>query len=41
MWNLENDTNELIYKTETDSQDIENKLMVTKEERVGGDKSLC
>ena len=27
-----NDTNEVIYKTETDS-DIENKLMVTKEER--------
>ena len=25
-----NSTNELIYKTETDSPDIENKLMVTK-----------
>ena len=35
MWNQKNDTNELIYKTETDS-DIENKLMVTKGERVGG-----
>ena len=28
-------TNELIYKTETDS-DTENKLMVTKRERGGG-----
>ena len=34
MWNQKNDTNELIYKTETDS-DIENKLMVTKGERGG------
>ena len=34
MWNLKkNDTNELIYKTEIDSPDIENKLMVTKGER--------
>ena len=37
MWNLKYDTNELIYKTETDSrhrkQDIENKRMVTKGER--------
>ena len=32
MWNLKNDTNELIYETETDS-DIENKFMVTKRER--------
>ena len=32
MWNLKNDTNELIYETETDS-DIENKCMVTKRER--------
>ena len=31
MWNLKNNTNELIYETETDS-DIENKLMVTKRE---------
>ena len=35
MWNLKNNTNEFIYKTETDS-DIENKLMVTKGERAGG-----
>ena len=32
---LRNDTNELIYKTETDSQ-TENKLMVTKGKRKGG-----
>ena len=41
MWNVifKNDTNELIYKTETD---IENKLMVTKGEMWGaggGNKS--
>ena len=30
-WNLKNNTNESIYKTETDSQ-IEHKLMVTKGE---------
>ena len=35
MWNLKNNTNELIYKTETDSQ-TENKVMVTKRERGGG-----
>ena len=36
MWNLnKNDTNELIYKTETDSQ-TENKLIVAKGERRGG-----
>ena len=29
MWNLKNNTNELIYKTETDSQ-TENKRMDTK-----------
>ena len=29
MWTLKNSTNELIYKTETDSH-IENKLLVTK-----------
>ena len=34
MWNLKNDTDELIYKTETDS-DIENKLVVTEGERGG------
>ena len=37
MWKLKNSTNELIYKTETDSPpdrltDIENKHIVTKEE---------
>ena len=31
MQNVQNDTNELIYKTETDSE-TENKLMVTKGE---------
>ena len=31
---LKNDANELIYETETDSIDIENKLMVTIGERV-------
>ena len=36
MWNLKYDTNELIYETETDSKDIENKLMVTKGERGWG-----
>ena len=37
MWNLKNETNELIYwyKTEVDPN-IENKLMVTKGERGGG-----
>ena len=35
-----NDSNELIYKTETDS-DLENKLMVTKGEGGGEDKSGC
>ena len=34
MWNPKNDTNELIYKTNTFT-DIENRLMVTKGERVG------
>ena len=34
MWTLKNSTNELIYKTETDS-DIENKLLVTKGESGG------
>ena len=28
-WNLENDTNELIYKTETDTQTVENKTKQT------------
>ena len=30
MWNLKYDTNELIYKTETDFTDIENRLVVAK-----------
>ena len=34
MWNLKNDTNELIYKTERLS-DLKNKLMVAKEDRWG------
>ena len=37
MWNLKNDTNELIYKTETDS---ENKFMVIKRERLRGRNKL-
>ena len=32
MWNLKNDTNELVYKTQIGS-DIENKLVATKGER--------
>ena len=32
MGNLKYDTNELTYKTETDSPDIKNKLTVTKGE---------
>ena len=35
MQNLKTRHNELIYKTEKDSQDIENKLMVTKGESGG------
>ena len=38
MWTLKNNTNESIYKTETDS-DIENKHMVTKGERERGGKN--
>ena len=38
MWNLKNNTNTFIYKTETDSV-IENKFMVTKVGReMGRDK---
>ena len=43
MWNLKkNDTNKLIYKTESRFTDIENKLMVTKEKGggEGGIRSL-
>ena len=35
MWNLKNNTDEFTFKTETDSQDIESKFMVTKGERMG------
>ena len=35
MWNLKNNTNKSIYKTETDTE-IESKLVVTKGEREGG-----
>ena len=37
MWNLTTDTNELICKIQTD---IENKFMVTKEERSRGREQL-
>ena len=37
MWDLESDTNELLYKTETDTY-IEDKLAVTKRERRGKSK---
>ena len=40
MWNLKNNTNESMYKTETDFTDIENKLMATKGEREGGQDKL-
>ena len=33
MWNLKNDTNELIYKAETDSQTSKKTFMVTKGEK--------
>ena len=36
MWNLKNNTNEFIYKTEADSQ-TENKFMVTKGEKGDGE----
>ena len=37
LWNLNSDTNKVIYKTETDS-DTENKAMVTKGERDSGER---
>ena len=37
MWNLKYDTNEPIYKTETDS-DIENRLVIANGEGGGGGK---
>ena len=36
IWNLKNNTNESIYRTENRFTDIENKLMVTKGESRGG-----
>ena len=36
MWNVKNNMNESICRTETDSQDTENKVMVTKRERKEG-----
>ena len=35
MWNLKYNTKELIYETETDSQDIENRLVCAKEAGTG------
>ena len=32
MWNLKQDTNELIYKTENKLTDIENRLVIAKGE---------
>ena len=40
MWNLKYYTDKLIYKTETDSTDIENKPMVTKGEGEWGKNKL-
>lgn len=37
MQNLKKDANELICRTQTDSIDFENKLMVTKGDRQGGE----
>ena len=36
MWNLKDDTMEPIYETETESTDIENRLVVAKGEEIGG-----
>ena len=36
MWNLKKDTNEFLYKTETDSETKKTKFMVTKGERGEG-----
>ena len=38
MWNLRYDTNELVCETETDS-DVENRLLVAKQEGCGGGKN--
>ena len=40
MYNLTNDTNKLIYKTETDSQSVENELMVARWGRIVGKGKL-
>ena len=39
MWNLKNDTNELIYETETDSQIQKTNLWLSKGKVRGRDKS--
>ena len=39
MWNLKNNTNEPIYKTDTNS-DIESKFMATKGKKKGGRDNL-
>ena len=38
MWNLQHDTKESLYKTDTDSQDVENRPVVAKGEGVGKGK---
>ena len=38
MWNLKNDTNELIYKTEIDSQTLKTHLWLPKGKGGGRDK---
>ena len=38
MWNLKYNTNEPICETETDSKDIQNRLVVAKGEGGGGGK---
>ena len=38
MWNLKNDTNELVYKTETDSQTMKTNLWFPKG-RGGGERN--
>ena len=41
MWNLKYSTNEPIYKTETDSQTKENRLVVAKKEQGGSGVGGC
>ena len=38
MWELKDDTNELIYKTETDSQTLKTNVWLPKEKHGGRDK---